>query len=84
MTDKLFLKMEIWLRAINIASISPQSTKAEQTQRDIINHLSRNETHIAAIRETRIAHGREYAISNYRAATAAAAKKTQMEVYREE
>ena len=67
--------MEDRLRAINIASVNPDSTKVEQTQWGIITNLTRNITKIEAIQETHIAQGIKYTMEKYRAITVAAVKK---------
>ena len=63
------------VRALNIASINPDSTKEEQTQRDIIKNLARHRIHIAAIQETHITQARDYLLYNYRVVTEASNKR---------
>ena len=71
------VKMGNGLRAMTIAILNNDSVKGEQTKRDITKNLTRNEIHISAIQETRIIHDRDYTIDNYRATTAAAAKRAE-------
>ena len=66
--------MENGLRAMNIASLNPDSTAEAQMQRDIIKDITRNKIHIAAIQETHITQDRDYLLDNYRIITAESAK----------
>ena len=65
------INMKNGLRTTNIASLNPDSMGEEQMQRDIAKDITRNQIHIAAIRETHIAHDRDYRLDNYRIITEA-------------
>ena len=64
--------MKNGLRTMNIASLDPDSMEEEQTQRLIIQNLTRNLIHISAIQEKHITQDRDYIIDNYRVITSPA------------
>ena len=63
------------LRALNIASLNPDSMKERETQHGIVKRLTRNRIHLAAIQETHITRDCSYMLDNYRITTSSAGKR---------
>ena len=70
------MKMGERLRAINIESLKPDSTKAEQMHIDIIKDMARGEIHISPTRETQTARDTKYKLGNYGITTSAENEET--------
>ena len=60
---------------MNISSRNLDSAKEEDTQRDIINNMTRYRIHISTIQETHIIQESDYIRDNYRVIASAAAKR---------
>ena len=62
------------LRALDIASLNPDSVIEEQMQRGVIKYLNRSKIRVDAVQETHITHDRNYLLCNYRIITAEGTK----------
>ena len=70
------IRMENGLRALNIASLDPDSMREREatTHREIAKGLTRNRIHIAEVQEKHITKARSYLMGNYRIIEAVADK----------